>query len=115
MNRLEVLPESAESITESFDLIAKELFTNYKLLVNDSEYRLIDIEFYYFAPVVFEDVYVHKINPHQLQKGKWYFHGSGVDLTIGNGENHGGILIRGIAKISSESSPENHFIENLTR
>jgi len=113
MELLEINHESSEAIIESFDRIAKELFTNYKLLVNESEYRFIDIEFYYYDDKCFKDVYAHK-HPSQLQSGKWYFHGSGVDITIGNGINFGGILIRGIAKISAKGDIDNYSIENQT-
>lgn len=45
--------------------------------------------------------------------GKWYFHGSGIDITFGNGKSYGGILIRGIAKIScnGDSSPTRNCIQ----
>ena len=111
MDLLEVNHSSLESIIESFDRIAKELFTNYKLIVNESEYRLIDIEFYYYDDKVFKDVYAHK-HAYQLQSGKWYFHGSGVDIAIGNGKNFGGILIRGIAMISPKGNIDNYSIED---
>ncbi len=111
MGLLEINHESADTITDSFDRIARELFTNYKLLVNENEYRLIDIEFYYYDDKVFKDVYAHK-HPSQRQSGKWYFHGSGVDITIGNGMNFGGILLRGIAKISTKGDIDNYSIED---
>ena len=111
MDLLKIYHDSSESIIASFDRIAKELFTNYKLLVNESEYRLIDIEFYYYDDKVFRDVYAHQ-HPSQLNSGKWYFHGSGVDITIGNGINFGGILIRGIAKISTKGDSDNYYIED---
>jgi hypothetical protein len=111
MHLLEVNHSSSGSIVESFDSIAKELFTNYKLVVNENEYRFIDLEFYYYDEKVFKDVYAHK-HPTQLQSGKWYFHGSGVDITIGNGINLGGILIRAIAKISTKGDIDNYYIED---
>jgi len=33
----------------------------------------------------------------------WYFHGPGLDITLSNGESHGGILIRSIAEVKPES------------
>lgn len=110
MQELEIIDTTVESITQSFDQIAKKLFEDYKLIVNDNHYRFIDLEFYYYSSKIFEDIFVHK-HEAQLQKGKWYFHGSGIDITFGNGKNHGGILIRAIAKISTESTREKKFIE----
>jgi|ERR1019366_2387025 hypothetical protein len=101
---------SREAILKSFDQIAEKLFKGFQLHVNKSLYRLVDIEFYYFSKNIYEDVYTHK-HKDQLQNGKWYFHSSGIDITFGNGINHGGILIRAIAKISSEASKDKYFIE----
>jgi hypothetical protein len=78
--------------------------------VNESFYRLIDLEFYYYAESVHEDVYAHQ-HETQLESGKWYFHGSGIDITFGNGKHFSGILIRAIAKISSKGQKSNYFIE----
>ena len=110
MNEMEINCSSAEKVQNSFKGIAERLFNDFKLQINSSFYRLLDIEFYYFADGVYEDVYAHK-HVAQLQKGKWYFHGSGIDITFGNGKNYGGILIRGIAKISGEASKSNYFVE----
>lgn len=99
-----------ESVRESCDKISFKLFSDYQLQVNNSYYRLVDIEFYYFAEGIHEDIYAHK-HETQLQTGKWYFHGSGIDITIGNGKHHGGVLIRGIVKISGESNKQKRFIE----
>jgi hypothetical protein len=106
MTFLEINNSNRETVEQSFYTIAKRLFHDYQLVINDEHYyRLIDIEFYYYAPGRFEDVYAHKHDA-QLGKGKWYFHGSGIDITFGDGECHGGILIRGIASIRGEGSPD---------
>ena len=110
MTELEVNCSSPETIKSSFNYIAEKLFKDYQLRVNSSYYRLLDIEFYYHANDVHEDVYAHK-HPTQLERGKWYFHASGIDITFGNGKNHGGILIRAIAKISNKGNKDKHFIE----
>jgi len=102
---------NANTVQASFDLIAKNLFNNYRLKVNDAYYRLLDIEFYYYAEGNYLDVYTHQ-HKQQLNSGKWYFHGSGIDITIGNKTHHGGILIRAIAKISEKGDPNKYFIEN---
>lgn len=109
MTNLAINNQSNSNILASFDSIAEGLFNDLQLQVNESFYRLIDIEFYYFSEGVFEDIYAHK-HEAQLQKGKWYFHGSGIDITFGNGKDHGGILIRAIAKISNKGDKEKNFI-----
>lgn len=106
MNFIEITASNRKSVEASFNRIAERLFCNYQLVVNDRHYyRLIDIEFYYYAPGIFEDVYAHKHDA-QLSNGKWYFHGSGIDITFGNGECHGGILIRGIASVRGEGKAD---------
>jgi hypothetical protein len=110
MDFLKVLTSSKETIQQSFDRISKKLFTDFKLQVNNSFYRLIDIEFYFFADGIYEDVHTHQ-NEVQLNSGKWYFHQSGIDLTIGNGTHYGGILFRGLAKFSKDQHSNNDIIE----
>ncbi len=85
---------SAIAAKESFYRVADHLFNQLLIQVNDSYYRIIDIEFY-----PHNDAYTHG-HPQELLKGKWYFHGSGIDLTIGDGTHHSGILIRSAAKLS---------------
>ena len=108
---LEINTSSEETIIASFKAIATKLFTDYKLIVNDKQYRFLDLEFYYHADKDFEDIYAHK-HPHQLENSKWYSHGSGMDITFGNNKNHGGILIRAIAEIDKDFKKENYFIKN---
>jgi hypothetical protein len=110
MNPLIINTITKETIKASFDKIAESLFNNYRLKVNESYYRLLDIEFYYYAEDSYKDVYTHK-HDEQLKPGKWYFHGSGIDITIGNEKHHGGILIRAIARISEQGDPNKYFIE----
>jgi hypothetical protein len=85
---------SRSEIEESFSRIAKWLFANVQLQVNEHIYRMLDIEFYYFSEEHFKDIYAHK-DKMQLCYGKWYFHGSGIDITIGDGKNYGGIKFMG--------------------
>lgn len=81
-------------IEQSFDLIAKELLTEYVLRVNDHEFEFTEIEFYYYKKGVHEDNYTHK---HMRKAGEWRSHNQGLDITLeGNAEQDGGILIRGL-------------------
>ncbi|HAH25010.1 MAG TPA: hypothetical protein DCL77_14860 [Prolixibacteraceae bacterium] len=90
-----------EKIEADFKRIANDLLNNWILKVEDALYRITELEFYYRNIESHNDTYIHG---HKLQKekGKWYFHGSGIDLTFGNGESHGGILIRAICKINDK-------------
>jgi hypothetical protein len=111
MINLGIQTHSRKSIEQSFEIMAHTLLTDYQLQINNCRYRLIDIEFYYYAENICEDIYAHK-HVAQLQSGKWYFHGSGIDLTFGDGTNHGGMLIRAMAEVSPTASAENRFILN---
>lgn len=106
---IEIASNNLSAIKESFDVAARKLFSDYQLRVNDRSYRLLDIEFYYFAENIHEDIYAHK-HEAQLQNGKWYFHGSGIDITIGDKTNHGGILIRAVGKMFEGATAEKAFI-----
>lgn len=110
MINLEINCFSSETIDHSIDDIADKLFKDFQLQVNESFYRLIDIEFYYYAEGVHEDIYAHQ-HQAQLESAKWYFHGSGIDITFGNGKHFGGILVRAIAKLSPEGEKSRYFTE----
>lgn len=107
---LEIDNTSVNTIEKSFDRIAESIFYDFEIQVNEAYYRIIDVEFYYFDKNKYEDIFSHKHSA-QLSNGIWYFHGSGMDITFGDGENYGGILIRGIAKISNEAERSKNYIE----
>ena len=88
-----------EKIEDDFKRIANDLLNKWVLKVEDALYRITELEFYYTNGNSHNDTYIHG-HDLQKQKGKWYFHGSGIDLTFGDGESHGGILIRAIYKIN---------------
>lgn len=97
---LKITPETIE---EDFARIANELMNQWVLAVNDTYYRITEIEFYCKSildegPI--KDPYTHG-HAEQKKSGTWYFHGSGIDLTFGCEEYYGGILIRGIYKFDS--------------
>ncbi|MDP2337173.1 MAG: hypothetical protein Q8N05_12140 [Bacteroidota bacterium] len=87
-------------IDDEFQRIAYDLLNNWILKVEDSLYRITELEFY-FRDKKHDDPYIHG-HDLQKQKGKWYFHGSGIDLTFGNGDAFGGILIRAICKVNDK-------------
>lgn len=89
-----------DKIDDDFQRIANDLLNNWVIKAEDALYRITEIEFYYRDEAgKHDDSYIHG---HQLQrqKGKWYFHGSGIDITFGNSKAYGGILIRAINKVN---------------
>lgn len=99
-------------IEKSFERIAEELMNKYSIKVKDTYYRIVDCEFYFRNEDTHNDIYVHG-HDQQKKNGSWYFHGSGMDITIGNEEENslGGILIRGIAKLSDTKNANGDYIE----
>jgi len=85
----------SNNIEKSFIEIAIQLFAQFELIVKDAVFEFCELEFYFHATQNHPDPYVHN-DKMQLTNGQWYFHGSGIDITIGDGTNCGGILIRGI-------------------
>lgn len=83
-----------DKIEESFERIANDLMNNWLLKIESKIYRFTEIEFYYKSES-HNDPYTHG-HALQKEKEKWYFHGSGIDITFGTNETYGGILIRGI-------------------
>ena len=104
--------ESKETILRSFDEIADKIGKEIQLQINDAYYRLIDFEFYAYAEK-FPDPHTYK-NDLQLQFGKFYLHASGVDITLGDGKNYCGLLIRGIVELSVDAGPEKGFVHKAT-
>ncbi len=83
-------------IISVYDNIADLLLYRGYVKVNANEFKIREIEFYYNSEN-HKDIFTHN-NEKQFTSLQWYFHPSlkGVDLTIGNGINYGGILIRAI-------------------
>jgi len=92
---------NVDRIEFDFQRIANDLLNNWVLKVENALYRIAEIEFYYKKGEFHNDTYIHG-HDLQKQKGKWYFHGSGIDLTFGDGEAFGGILIRAICKVNDK-------------
>jgi hypothetical protein len=86
-------------IEKSFDRIATDLFTKNALFINNKEFQITEIEFYYYYYLIHEDNYTHD---HNRDEGEWRFHNQGLDITFqANEDQVGGILIRGI-KVDGE-------------
>lgn len=74
---------------------AHELLNESVLIVNESRFYFTEIEFYSKSVNGGGDPYTHG-HAEQLKSDTWYFHGSGIDITFGDADTYGGILIRGI-------------------
>ena len=101
------------NIEQRFEEIAKHLFQGYCIKKGNDQYKLLEIEFYYYTKD-FEDIITY---PRNVSSGKWFFHDSGVDITFEskctdtdcgcdkrkpNGDYFGGILIRSLLKNDKE-------------
>lgn len=101
--------ESIDEFHNYFENIAYNLLNNYILFINNDEYILSELEFYWRGKN-HDDVFVH-CNSDQKKFGTWYFHKfgnnykngtyKGLDIVFGNDEYYGGILIRSITNIKS--------------
>ncbi|MDI9366494.1 MAG: hypothetical protein QM541_16175 [Flavobacterium sp.] len=104
-----ILDIDLNAIEDSFKRIADELMNHHVIKVKDVYYRIVDCEFYFNHKESHDDTYTHS-HKEQSKKGSWYFHGSGVDITIGSKNSKGGILIRGIAKLTNQANANGDFI-----
>jgi mRNA-degrading endonuclease HigB of HigAB toxin-antitoxin module len=90
--------ELQAAIEAGFDALADYLMNECVLDVNGNEYRIAEIEFYYFDKENHPDVFAH-CNECQKKSNVFYFHLAGVDITFGNNSYYGGVLIRSLIKI----------------
>jgi len=86
-----------------FKKIAESLIIDSVLVVGESKYQFTALEFYYLnVKDDHADVYSHK-HRYQTKSGQWYFHGSGLDITFGDNDTYGGILIRGLKDLEKNT------------
>jgi hypothetical protein len=88
---------------EEFGKIADELLNNCAIQNHDSEYRLVEIEFYWTSRNHKDDSTYQRIHTNP-KNGDWFFHYSGVDIAMKNEDldGFGGILIRGIYSLKED-------------
>lgn len=92
---------------EMFDQIAEEILFCSHLVINGSNFKILEIEFY-LNNSQHPDIFTHS-SKYQKTNFHWYFHRSsegehsykggtykGLDLTFGSETSHGGILLRSI-------------------
>ena len=87
----------------AFKDIARDLVENYAIRRAGKTYRLLEIEFYFYNPLIDdyrdESHRKHLTYERTTPPGHWFFHTSGVDLTFASDQDRGyggGILIRKI-------------------
>lgn len=84
-----------ENYKSVFDKYAEDLMLGHFFKYEENKYNITEIEFYYFHKDHHPDPYSHT-HKQQRECGTLYFHGSGFDITFGDDNSYGGILIRGI-------------------
>jgi hypothetical protein len=100
-----LIPEGDKiSHLESFRQIADSLMNRLLLQVNRAFYRIVSCEFYYTSED-HPDPYTHGHKRQKESNGQWYFHGSGLDITLAGENGFGGILLTGIARINDKHAP----------
>lgn len=110
MDFLKVNYSSQETTLASFDKIADKLSRDIQIKINNSFYRIVDFEFYAYSETIPDPhTYKHDL---QLEPNKFYLHGSGVDVTFGDGKNHGGILLRSVVKLYDGSDKLTGYMKN---
>lgn len=93
------LPKDTSAYYKHFGEIADLLMNKCVISKGEVNYEIVEIEFYLFTPD-HQDVITY---PRKTEAGQWYFHQSGVDLAFKSNEHQfGGILIRGLRKISDK-------------
>ena len=99
---LQIIDETDHTCFHSYRRIAEKLMNDYKLCVGDNNfYRIVECEFY-FRSKKHDDPYVHGHARQKESIGEWYFHGSGLDITLSTGDTYGGILIRGLTNVNRD-------------
>lgn len=98
--------QNLEEITSRFIEVARRIMCSHELVYGDRErpWRITALELYLHtgrASDIWQDPYTHGA-PAQLESGTWYVHDSGarapfysgIDITCGSSDRHGGLLIR---------------------
>jgi hypothetical protein len=82
---------------EIFKTHAEKLMSQYALTNGSETFLFKEIEYYFYDKDRHPDPYVHG-SCKQKEAGKYYYHYSGLDITFGDGNYSGGILIRAICR-----------------
>lgn len=103
--------KEAKDLQKYFAEVADILLNKGKLVINETEYRLTEIEFYYNDWDKHKDIFAHKVEE-VLESGTWRFHASGIDIVFEKekkekNEIYGGILLRAITLASNTDEKKN--------
>lgn len=109
--------KSTAEVEEGFSKASKLLLLDYKLVAGNTDFEILELEFYFYREGVHSDPYSHafqypnRVVPKMSVTGSWYFHRfigiekythtrRGLDLTYGSGElmAYGGMLIRSVKR-----------------
>lgn len=112
--KIDINNKSKETVKESFDKIARHIFNEIRLRINNELFEIVDIEFYYFSRE-HKDSYALK---QEIKKGELYSHKYGIDISLTSDRSmFGGILIKGVINIGkgflNKSKFKNTIINNL--
>ena len=99
---LDFLKLRSKDWDEEFERIATTLCNEYLICANERKFSIVDIEFYYYSETNHPDPFVYQASERNKKMGEWFFHYSGIDITLGEGESRGGILIRAIKDIHTD-------------
>src|SRR5690606_18280760 len=107
--------ENTQDVERGFRNAARLLLLDYKLVAGQTDFEILELEFYFYREDVHPDPYSHafqypnRVIPKMSVTGSWYFHRfigvdkythtrRGLDLTYGSGDlsAFGGLLIRAV-------------------
>ena len=113
MDILYINRTSEETIRESFEIVASNLISGTVLVINNSRFSFIDIEFYY-STQQHKDDFALSIE-HNRPKGEFEVHKYGVDISLGNSaDEKGGILIRGLYdEVKKQAIPKAQVLRTI--
>lgn len=88
-------------INQQFDNLANEVFNQWILKVNQTTFKIIELEMYYYSKTLNHlDGFTH---PHNRFEKEFRFHHAGVDITFNSNPNdYGGMLIRSIQNLNNQ-------------
>lgn len=113
MNITQALQKPLESldgqnVQATFQTIATNLFNNFYIRCGKKIFYFAEVEFYYYKKDVFEHDYDIAYKRKGYETGDLFYHLSGVDICFNSNEKeYGGILVRSLIEISSDSGNTN--------
>ena len=99
---------------QEFKKIATELINGWAIKNHESLYRMTDLEVYWTSPTHIDNS-VYKRKHTDPTHGDWFFHYSGVDITLKDDTvgGYGGILIRGIYSLAEQKQYEGPLVSMM--